>query len=234
MHSYFRLLSKLAGVEETDASLMQLAYSISPTICRPLNCAYMSLRHKEDLNKIRPVILFLIENYTDIFTFTRSFHMGHSAFSIDKDSREAMLSDMMASSMVIDPSSKSSSGLEVRFISSDTSGSEDDASHSHSLPFVKPSLMLTIPGNNQNSSGSSLGSGNSSLAPINLSFSSLSGGSSADENDIALSTASEKDWQYSDSDWKIFHALVCHKVSRFLDFKDNEHQEYMQAESEGM
>lgn len=239
MHSYFRLLSKLASVEETDASLMQLAYSISPTICRPLTCAYMSLRHKEDLNKIRPVILYLVENYADIFTFTRSFHMGSSAFSIDKDSREAMLSDMMATAMVIDPSSKSASGLEVRFISSDTSGSEDDAGASHSMPFIKPSLMLSIPGGGAAAGGNStLTSSNSSLGlPASLSFSSLSGGGSSDDNDSTSSSSSSamatKDWSYSDNDWKIFHALVCHKVSRFLDFNDRERQEYMQAEAEG-
>eukprot|EP01033_Poteriospumella_lacustris_P003214 gene3214-2365_t len=242
MHSYFRLLSKLASVEETDASLMQLAYSISPTICRPLTCAYMSLRHKEDLNKIRPVILYLVENYADIFTFTRSFHMGSSAFSIDKDSREAMLSDMMATAMVIDPSSKSASGLEVRFISSDTSGSEDDAGASHSMPFIKPSLMLSIPGGG---GGAAAGGGNSNTTssnsslglPASLSFSSLSGGGSSDDNDSTSSSSSSamatKDWSYSDNDWKIFHALVCHKVSRFLDFNDRERQEYMHAEAEG-
>lgn len=217
---------------------MQLAYSISPTICRPLTCAYMSLRHKEDLNKIRPVILYLVENYADIFTFTRSFHMGSSAFSIDKDSREAMLSDMMATAMVIDPSSKSASGLEVRFISSDTSGSEDDAGASHSMPFIKPSLMLSIPGNGAAAGGNSnLTSSNSSLTgPASLSFSSLSGGGSSDDNDSTSSSSSAmttKDWSYSDNDWKIFHALVCHKVSRFLDFNDRERQEYMQAEAEG-
>lgn len=240
MHSYFRLLSKLASVEETDASLMQLAYSISPTICRPLTCAYMSLRHKEDLNKIRPVILYLVENYADIFTFTRSFHMGSSAFSIDKDSREAMLSDMMATAMVIDPSSKSASGLEVRFISSDTSGSEDDAGASHSMPFIKPSLMLSIPGGGAAAGGgnSNTTSSNSSLGlPASLSFSSLSGGGSSDDNDSTSSSSSSamatKDWSYSDNDWKIFHALVCHKVSRFLDFNDRERQEYMHAEAEG-
>lgn len=240
MHSYFRLLSRLASAEETDASLMQLAYSISPTICRPLHCAYMSLRHKEDLNKIRPVLLFLVENYADIFTFTRSFHMGSNAFSIDKDSREAMLSDMMATAMVIDPSSKSNSGLEVRFISSDTSGSEDESSGIHSMPFVKPSLMLSIPGsgNNLSTSGGNFMSSNSSLGTT-TSFTSLSAGSSYDDNDSVTSVASSsvlplKDWSYSDNDWKIFHALVCHKVSRFLDFNDHERQEYMQAEVEGM
>jgi hypothetical protein len=238
MHSYFRLLSRLAAVEETDASLNQLAYSISPTICRPLNCAFMSLRHKEDLNKIRPAILFLIENYGDIFTFTKSFHMGHNAFAMDKDSRDAMLSDMMTSAMVIDPSNKSTSGMEVRFISSDTS--EDDIGGGTAMPFVKPSLMLSIPGINQginSTSGINLSSNSSAFIPSSLSFSSLSSGGSSDESDLIsstnINTIGIKDWQYSDSDWKVFHALVCHKVSRFLDFSDNERHEYMQAESEG-
>jgi hypothetical protein len=234
MHSYFRLLSRLAAVEETDASLNQLAYSISPTICRPLNCAFMSLRHKEDLNKIRPAILFLIENYGDIFTFTKSFHMGHNASAMNKDSRDAMLSDMMTSAMVIDPSNKSTSGMDVRFISSDTS--EDDiGGAANVMPFVKPSLMLSIPGSNQGISG--LSSSSSVFNPSSLSFSSQSSGGSSDENDLVssghINNIGMKDWQYSDSDWKVFHALVCHKVSRFLDFSDNERQEYMLAEAEG-
>lgn len=219
MHSYFRLMSKLAAMEETDVSLMQLVYSISPTICRPLTSCFMSLRHKEDLNKIRPVVLFLIENFTDIFTFTKSFHVSSSAFGnmvIAQDARDAMLSDMMTSAMVIDSgnSAKSnSSGLEVRFISSDASGSEDDSSSSSSMPFIKPSLMLSIPTTAGNGTTSGTSSASSSLGTT-LSFGSNSsgGGGSGDEYD-ALSlidrnnTAVNRDI-YSDSDWKVRCASI--------------------------
>eukprot|EP00600_Ochromonadales_sp_CCMP1393_P007004 CAMPEP_0174958510 /NCGR_PEP_ID=MMETSP0004_2-20121128/2664_1 /TAXON_ID=420556 /ORGANISM="Ochromonas sp., Strain CCMP1393" /LENGTH=952 /DNA_ID=CAMNT_0016206731 /DNA_START=63 /DNA_END=2920 /DNA_ORIENTATION=+ len=66
--SLFRMLSQLAAVDESDSSLVQLAYSVSPTICRPTNSAYMSIRHMEDLRKIRPVVSFILENYEEVFT----------------------------------------------------------------------------------------------------------------------------------------------------------------------
>jgi hypothetical protein len=63
----FGLLSQLSELEESDSGVVQLAFIMAPTICRPLNHAYMSIRHMEQLKKIRPVILFLIENYADVF-----------------------------------------------------------------------------------------------------------------------------------------------------------------------
>jgi hypothetical protein len=65
----FRLLSKLAALDDNESSLLQLSYCISPTICRPITSAYMSIRHMEDLKKIRPVVSFIIENYDDLFVF---------------------------------------------------------------------------------------------------------------------------------------------------------------------
>ena len=67
----FLLLHKLTtprigGI--SDSNPTQLAFNLSPFICRPFNSAYMSIRHMEDLLKTRPVIAFMIENFNDIMT----------------------------------------------------------------------------------------------------------------------------------------------------------------------
>ena len=62
-------MSKLASLDDNESSLLQLGNCVAPPVCRPTTSAYMSIRHMEDLKKIRPVISFLIENYDDIFTF---------------------------------------------------------------------------------------------------------------------------------------------------------------------
>lgn len=51
-----------------DSNPTQLAFNLAPIICRPYNSAYMSIRHMEDLLKIRPVIAFIIENFNEIMT----------------------------------------------------------------------------------------------------------------------------------------------------------------------
>lgn len=65
--SLFQLLARLAALDESDTNLIQLAYCVSPTICRPTTSAYMSIRHMEDLRKVRPVISFIIENCDEVF-----------------------------------------------------------------------------------------------------------------------------------------------------------------------
>lgn len=168
----FRLLSRLAGIDESDSNLIQLAYCIAPSICRPINSAYMSIRHMEDLRKIRPVISFIMENYDEIFTDglspltpTKSDNTANrlGSFSYDKTDD---ISNMMSSSMVID-----SGVLRAASIGGDTDGSssfKDDASMSsmdesvdepvvviepkdpnslspRSLALIRPNLKLTIP-----------------------------------------------------------------------------------------
>lgn len=98
----------------------------------------MSLRHMEDLKKIRPVVLFLIENYGDIFSVIRSY-VKSTTFEpkvnpspvVETVETERKLSDMMASAMVIDVPSKA-----------DESKAQDDANN---FSFVKPNLLVMIP-----------------------------------------------------------------------------------------
>lgn len=67
----FSLLHKLTAPRIggiSDSNPTQLAFNLSPFICRPFDSAYMSIRHMEDLLKIRPVIAFMIENFNEIMT----------------------------------------------------------------------------------------------------------------------------------------------------------------------
>lgn len=54
---------------DNNNNASQLSMVISPIICKPIRSAsYMSIRHMEDLRKIRPIISFMIENFSEIFT----------------------------------------------------------------------------------------------------------------------------------------------------------------------
>jgi hypothetical protein len=67
VRTLFALLQRIVTIGGNDSNAMQLAYYMAPFLCRRENSAYMSLRHMEDLRKIRPVLSFLIENYSEIF-----------------------------------------------------------------------------------------------------------------------------------------------------------------------
>ena len=134
LNSLFKLLSKLADLEENDSGVVQLAYTVSPTICRPVTSAYMSLRHMEDLKKIRPVILFLIENYSEMFSPIRIPSKPQEVKPlpiVETVEAERKLSDMMATAMVIDVAPK----IEEPKVPDDKI----------SLPFIKPNLLVMIP-----------------------------------------------------------------------------------------
>jgi hypothetical protein len=168
----FRLLSRLAGIDESDSNLIQLAYCIAPTICRPMTSAYMSIRHMEDLRKIRPVISFIMENYDEIFTdeigpsspikaYNSSRDLGLTSSFFDKSED---ISNMMSNAMVIDSDVPRIVGAEMG-----DAGAKDDASMSsmdesvdepphetkgevdlnslspRSLALIRPNLKLTIP-----------------------------------------------------------------------------------------
>ena len=139
--SLFRLLSRLAGIDESDSNLIQLAYSIAPTICRPINSAYMSIRHMEDLRRIRPVISFIMENYEEVFSDdlvpnspvrevgSRSGSGGDSSLFSMHSTED--ISNLMSTSMVIDTSlgfRGAGSGLSGNSDSVDHNSSKDDAS----------------------------------------------------------------------------------------------------------
>lgn len=114
------MLGQLASLEENETGLIQLAHCVSPVICRPLTSAFMSILHMEDLKVIRPVILFLMENYSDLFILKRPAQTPRSSVQsldgMNDAEREGALSDMMATAMVIDPlNSQRNSMDEVKF-----------------------------------------------------------------------------------------------------------------------
>ncbi len=123
----FKLLAKLSELEESDSGVVQLAYSIAPTICRPLNHAFMSIRHMEDLKKIRPVVLFLIENFSEVIGNTQPPVHIPPAAAVNADLRS--LPDVVSKSINVD--------LKV-----DDTKSVDQG---QGFPFIKPNLLVMIP-----------------------------------------------------------------------------------------
>lgn len=59
-------LHRLGTAGGNDANISQLVFIFAPLLCRPLNSAYMSVRHMEDLRKLRPVLQVLVENSAEI------------------------------------------------------------------------------------------------------------------------------------------------------------------------
>lgn len=49
------------------ATCLQLAANITPYLCRPKSGAFMSIRHMEDLRRLRPAIQFILENFMEVF-----------------------------------------------------------------------------------------------------------------------------------------------------------------------
>lgn len=217
MHSYFRLLSRLAALEENDASLMQLAHSVAPAIARPLNTAYMSLKHMEDLKKVRPVILFMVENFVDIFSFTKSFR-GHllPAPLPGEHTTDAMPSPGQGSGR---PAAGFGLSLGIGSLSLSGNGlhtSSDEDSSNPSFPFVKPSLLVSIPSSNND-------------APPAIPDSELMETSEGGKAAGHLS----KGEVYSDQEWKVFHGLICLKVSNFLSLSESETNQFLSIELSG-
>ena len=67
---HFILFMQLCHVlckSSSHSSYAQLAANMTPYICRPSQGAFMSIRHMDDLRRIRPSIQFILENYLDIF-----------------------------------------------------------------------------------------------------------------------------------------------------------------------
>lgn len=66
----FVLFMQLCNVlckSSSHSSYAQLAANMTPYICRPSQGAFMSIRHMDDLRRIRPSIQSILENYFEIF-----------------------------------------------------------------------------------------------------------------------------------------------------------------------
>lgn len=64
-------MHQLGTTAGNDANISQLVFIFAPLICRPTNSAYMSVRHMEDLRKLRPTLQVIVENYLEIFNAAR-------------------------------------------------------------------------------------------------------------------------------------------------------------------
>lgn len=144
----FRLLSKLAALDENESSLLQLAFCIAPPICRPVTSAYMSIRHMEDLKRARPVVSFLVENYDDIFFNLAPLRAAQTPMSPGDSGRglsgsHSMLIDPPApfSPAVMSPKSPSGSVSSRSGDESSSSGGGGD----RSFHLVRPNLLVMIP-----------------------------------------------------------------------------------------
>ncbi len=186
------MLEKLATIDENDTNLIQLGYCMSPTICRPVNNAYMSIRHAEDLKSIRPVITFMIENYSDIFvrkivvSTTGSDTILDDAGAFDDSSVSAMSANIssamqLESAVLASPSRNNSNPLQTPDSSPST-----EAKNSFRL-----NLMVLIP------------SLKTSLDPTDPLINEL-------ESDPSL-----QQYNYTENEWKVLYCCyVFHLQSR--------------------
>ena len=62
VRSLFVLLFRVSRQGSSELNSFQLAQLISPYICKRAQGAFMSIRHIEDLRKIKPIINFIIDN----------------------------------------------------------------------------------------------------------------------------------------------------------------------------
>ncbi len=112
----------------------------------------MSIRHMEDLKRIRPVIAFIVENYDDIFVFglkpvklsvtpsspsSRSHLTGGTSMLIDPPQSSAYLQQSLLASP------KSPSGSLSSRSGDDSSGSSSSGDRSFQL--MRPNLLVMIP-----------------------------------------------------------------------------------------
>ncbi len=95
----------------------------------------MSLRHMEDLKKIRPVILFLIENYADVFFPYKPTNSYPSPYV-------TMTGPQFSVAMDQQPIAANVSAPMVLDVSMDESKQPEQGS---GFPFIKPNLLVMIP-----------------------------------------------------------------------------------------
>lgn len=196
----FFLLSHLISLEENDASIVQLAHVISPTVCRPITSAFMSLRHMEDLKKIRPIVLFLMENCHDIFDglSSKNPNPNYGMSKTPKSNKEALILKYYQDQSTTSSSSTPKSpppGVPRLNLSIDFNKTSET-----SEGFIKPNLLVTIPNS-----------------------SSDDGSDSSITSSSANSTSSDINHKsYSDNEWKILHALINYRVSSFTSLTEKE------------
>lgn len=243
----FRLLSRLASVDESDSNLIQLAYSIAPTICRPINSAYMSIRHMEDLRKIRPVISFIMENYEEIFSegfepvspvkfsTDASGHKVPSSFSYDKTED---ISSLMSSSMMIDTQVRSDdasiTSMDECVDEHSVEKKDPNSLSPRSLELIRPNLKLTIPLTLPPSpaysdmSSTALSQLNSGLSGLSTVTSSLETSTSESLSSSTLSSLQH----YTDAEWSVLEAILLSTASSFLDLDSPRSSDAMQVDGQ--
>lgn len=77
------MLYQLATTPDNDANIAQLIMTIAPTICKPIDTTYMSIRHMELLKHIRPVLQFITEHHAEILRFVGPSKYQSSSQSCD-------------------------------------------------------------------------------------------------------------------------------------------------------
>ncbi len=187
---------------------MQLGYCVSPTVCRPTTSAYMSIRHMEDLKKIRPLVCFVVENCEDVFTPGLKPTPASSASSPDRGNVDSLAFSLGSTMMMVDaassksfvdlPMSPSSPTLQLRSSSFDDSTPRSAEKAFHSL---RPNLLVMIP--------PALTSSDSSSS-LSLDLDGVEGG------------AKQLGHYYSDSEWNVLEALVLSHVTCFVDLDDRD------------
>lgn len=201
---------------------MQLTSSVTPTICRPLTSSYMSIRHMEDLKKLRPVIAFFIENYLDLFTVVRSS-------SIKLTTSESPTIELSAPSL--DRSNSISETASMIVDSSTKEGIEESKSRSNSNDpvFPRPNLLVMIPSVNPNAMDTSHDSDTDSEKSV---------GSSYSDNEWRVSRLQKLlllkyIYFFLSFSVQILMALVSMKVGNYLELPEKDLQQSVIKESTG-
>lgn len=185
-----------------------------------MNNAFMSIKHNQDLLKIRPLISFIVDNYDTVFTNDlQSQNKGASATSssskrsIDPSLRNKKNADDKVSSVSLMGADSNDSGdfisraPDYRSCSrSGSIGSEDSGSSAsfHS----RPNLQLHIP-IGQSNYDPVAESGGSSNAPFTL-----HGDFDLDSFNNSKSGSGPS---YSETEWRILETLIFSKVCTFID-----------------
>jgi hypothetical protein len=87
-------IHQLGTTPGNDANISQLVFIFAPLLCRPSDSAYMSVRHMEDLRKLRPTLQVIVENYVEIFRESHPCSEDEAAGSGSGNQPRSLTSDM--------------------------------------------------------------------------------------------------------------------------------------------
>jgi hypothetical protein len=202
------VLNRVVTMNVGEVSYTQLAFTMAPYFCRPHNSAFMSIRHQEDLRRIRPVIAYMIENFSAIFRDLRPVEGSTEKRSLSYDSA--------ASS---EGKSKSNSDVPAA----------KKLTHAHGVPtvplaLVNPNEMDSPSYDNSFVDGSAHSAALAADTPMpGRAGNGFFGGPEAHHGAALMDTAaprSSNSASYQTWEWKVVEMIVSSRVDSFLKVGD--------------